>query len=51
MRDTRQMDHRLDIPEQRPPFDRTGQIGHGNDLDRSRKNIRPESLPAPHVPR
>ena len=48
MRDTRQMDHRLDIPEQRPPFDRTGQIGDGNDLDRSRKNIRRLPNRCPH---
>ena len=39
VRNTRQVDHRLDIPEQRPPFDRTSQIGDGDDLDRPWENI------------
>src|SRR5262245_44888891 len=48
VRDTRQVNHRLDIPEQRPPFDRTSQVGDGDDLDRARKNIRRLSHRCPH---
>ena len=48
VRDTRQVNHRLDIPEQRPPFDRTSQVSDGDNLDRARKNIRRLPHRCPH---
>jgi hypothetical protein len=48
VRNARQVNHGLNIPEQRSPFERTRQIGDGNNLDRPRENIRRLPHRCPH---
>jgi hypothetical protein len=45
---TRQVNHGLNIPEQRPPFNRTRQVGDGNNHDRPWEDIRRLSHRCPH---
>jgi hypothetical protein len=39
MRNSGEMNHSLNVFQQRSPFDRAGQIGYGDDFDRSREYI------------
>ena len=48
VRNPGQVNHRLDVPEQRPPFNGTSQIRDGDNLDRPGKNIRRLPHRRPH---